>query len=109
MFYAAGEKEGSRDIYPNADGQYLLLEEGEMKVYAAPLVHTVPCVGFVVAENDRPGRLRVEKIAPLVEKNKDALKTKLGLTDANKAYAILKVRYLTLKDDILEMLSKSAF
>jgi len=31
---------GSRDIYPDENGQYKLFEEGEYSVYAAPMRHT---------------------------------------------------------------------
>ena len=52
--------------------------------------HTVPCVGYVITEANRPGRLKFEKIRPIVEKHKLELKGQLGLRDANKVYAILK-------------------
>ena len=119
-----GEQEGGRDIYPDENGVYHLIEAEEggsggtrygangkgvkkkhagnrsgddspsvtslLTVKAAPMQHTVPCVGFVITEANRPGRLRFEKIRPLVEAHKDALKEQLGLRDANKVYAILK-------------------
>ena len=85
-----GEREGSRDIYPDENGCYKLLEEGDFTVTAAPMQHTVPCVGYVVSENNKPGKLKVETIGPIVERNRDLLKDQLKLRDANKAYAILK-------------------
>ena len=85
-----GELEGSRDIYPDCHGNYLVFEEGDFTVQAAPMQHTVPCVGYVVQEKTKPGRLKVEKISSVVERNKAQLKEKLGLQDGNKVYAILK-------------------
>ena len=35
--------------------------------------HSVPCVGFVVTEKGRPGKLNVDRAMPLVEENKEAL------------------------------------
>ena len=35
-----GEKEGSRDIYPNDDGTYSLFENENVEVRAAPMQHT---------------------------------------------------------------------
>lgn len=45
-------------------------------VRAAPMVHTVPCVGFVVAESSRPGALNAGLVDPLIQTNHDALKEK---------------------------------
>ena len=85
-----GEREGSRDIYPDEKGCYQLFNEGDYTVTAAPMQHTIPCVGYVVNENNKPGRLKVESLSPVVERNRDLLKKQLNLRDANKAYAILK-------------------
>ncbi len=112
-----GEQEGGRDIYPDENGHYHLIEgqsggsggsrksrkEGRggtgddspavtdlLTVKAAPMQHTVPCLGYVVSESNRAGRLKFEKIRPLVEQHKEELKSQLGLRDANKVYAILK-------------------
>jgi len=85
-----GEQEGGRSIYPDENGHYHLFEEGELTVKAAPMQHTVPCVGFVVSEANRVGRLKVEEIQPIIEKHKTALATKYGLRDANKIYGVLK-------------------
>ena len=41
-----------------------------MSVKAAPMQHTIPCVGYVVQEDERAGRLNIEKIRPLVEQHK---------------------------------------
>ena len=35
-----GEKDGSRDIYPNEDGTYNLFENENVEVRAAPMQHT---------------------------------------------------------------------
>ena len=85
-----GEREGSRDIYPDKNGCYHLFEEGGFTVSAAPMQHTVPCVGYVVTEKDKPGTLKADDIGPIVERNKDLLKKQLKLADVNKAYAVLK-------------------
>lgn len=112
-----GEQEGGRDIYPDENGVYHLIEAEDggsggtrksgsrkknrsgddspsvtslLTVKAAPMQHTVPCVGYVVTEANRPGRLKFDRIQALVEEHKEALKEQLGLRDANKVYAILK-------------------
>lgn len=53
------------------------------------MVHTVPCVGFVVTERPKPGRLRAEHVAPIVARNRDALKAQ-GVADPNKIFRLLK-------------------
>lgn len=85
-----GEQEGGRDIYPDENGHYRLFEEDGVEVMAAPLQHTVPCVGFVINEKPRQGSLRIDKVKDLVEKNSVELKKQLNLSDARKAFAILK-------------------
>ena len=41
-----------------------LLDEEGWSVRAAPLAHTAPCVGFVVEEAGKPGRLVPEVALP---------------------------------------------
>jgi len=84
-----GEREGSRDIYPDSNGHFHLFSEEGMTVKAAAMEHTVPCVGFVVTEQDRPGSLKPELVKATVEANKVALKEKLGGTHM-KVYKDLK-------------------
>ena len=86
-----GELEGGRDILPDENGNYHLLDEGDLVVKAAPMQHTIPCVGYVITEKTRPGRLKVDEIKDIVEANKEELKTILKLRDANKIYARLKL------------------
>jgi ribonuclease BN (tRNA processing enzyme) len=61
-------EEGGRDIDPvydhpsSSDGApvWEVEDEEEVKVFAAPMSHSVPCVGYVVQEKSKPGRLRDE-------------------------------------------------
>jgi ribonuclease Z len=84
-----GEVAGGRDIYPTADGVWDLLEDENVKIQAAPMVHTVPCVGYVMTEKDRAGRLRAEHVRPIVERNREALRAQ-GMDDPNKIFRALK-------------------
>jgi ribonuclease Z len=76
------------DLYPErvlaADGteslQWRLVEEEGFAVRAAPLQHTVQCVGYVVRESDRPGRLRIEDVLPRLEANREGLRA-VGVRD----------------------------
>mmetsp|Transcript_2852 Transcript_2852/g.6135 ORF Transcript_2852/g.6135 Transcript_2852/m.6135 type:complete len:494 (-) Transcript_2852:63-1544(-) len=72
-----GEREGSRDIYPDSNGHYHLFTEEGITVKAAPLQHTVPCVGYVVTEHDRPGSLKPELVKSVVEANKIKLRSEM--------------------------------
>ena len=86
-----------RDIYPiydhplSNDGApvWEVEDEEDVKVYAAPMSHGIPCVGYVVEEASRPGRLRNEIVQPMVLKNLDALK-EAGLKIPMKALAVIK-------------------
>jgi ribonuclease Z len=84
-----GEEEGGRDIYPDENGHYHLFQEGELRVQAAPMQHTVPCVGYVVAEKARSGRLKVDECKSVLERNRVALRQQ-GVKDPNKILALLK-------------------
>eukprot|EP01039_Chlorochromonas_danica_P009249 gene9249-10212_t len=69
-----GERHGGRDIYPDQKGIYHVVDnEGELSVKAAPLQHSVPCIGYSITENDRLGSLKVDVIKDVVERNREAL------------------------------------
>eukprot|EP00523_Entomoneis_sp_CCMP467_P000091 CAMPEP_0168754586 /NCGR_PEP_ID=MMETSP0724-20121128/19583_1 /TAXON_ID=265536 /ORGANISM="Amphiprora sp., Strain CCMP467" /LENGTH=605 /DNA_ID=CAMNT_0008803081 /DNA_START=295 /DNA_END=2115 /DNA_ORIENTATION=+ len=92
-----GEIEGGRDIYPiydhplSSDGApvWEVEDEEDVKVYAAPMSHGIPCVGYVVHEQPRPGRLRNELVEPIVRRNVDALR-EAGFKIPMKAMAVIK-------------------
>lgn len=92
-----GEVEGGRDIYPDyqhpasSDGApvWEVEDEGEVKVFAAPMSHSIPCVGYVVEEQSKPGRLRDELVVPIVKRNLVALK-EAGFKIPMKAIAVIK-------------------
>jgi ribonuclease Z len=92
-----GEIDGGRDIYPiydhpkSADGApvWEVEDEGDVKVYAAPMSHGIPCLGFVVEELPRPGRLRSEFVEPIVVRNAKALQES-GFRVPMKAMAVIK-------------------
>lgn len=93
-----GEIGDGRDIYPiynhplssndNAP-VYEVLDEGDVTVYAAPMSHSIPCVGYVVEECSKPGRLKPELIKPIVEKNFNGLK-EMGYRLPMKVLATIK-------------------
>ena len=95
-----GELDGGKDIYPSydhpksSDGApvWELFDgtDGEdAKVFAAPMSHGIPCVGYVVEESSKPGRLRDDIVKPIVERNVNALK-EAGFNIPMKAMAVIK-------------------
>lgn len=92
-----GEVDGGRDISPTYDHKlsrggapvWEVEDEGDVKVYAAPMSHSVPCVGYVIEEQSRPGRLRDELVTPIVKRNLVALKD-AGFNIPMKALAVIK-------------------
>ncbi|CAN0326312.1 unnamed protein product, partial [Discosporangium mesarthrocarpum] len=68
-----GEQPGGRDIYPNKDGVFDVCQSERFTVKAAPMKHTIPCVGYVVEESSRPGRLKHEDLEPLLLEHKEAI------------------------------------
>lgn len=94
-----GEVPGGRSIYPtynhecSVDGapvyEIHAADEDDVKVYAAPMSHGIPCVGYVICESQRPGKLRHEYVEPIVRRNAEALKA-AGFTIPMKAMAVIK-------------------
>eukprot|EP00980_Cylindrotheca_fusiformis_P030243 scaffold24603_cov186-Cylindrotheca_fusiformis.AAC.1 len=92
-----GEVDGGQDIYPiynhpkSSDGApvWEVSKEEDVRVFAAPMSHGIPCVGYVVEEQSRPGRLRDDLVKPIVERNLEALK-KAGFSIPMKAMAVVK-------------------
>ncbi|KAL7580217.1 hypothetical protein ACA910_012962 [Epithemia clementina (nom. ined.)] len=92
-----GEIDGGRDIYPiydhplSSDGApvWVVEDEEDVKVFAAPMSHGIPCLGYVVEEQPRPGRLKNEVVEPIVRRNADALKN-AGFHVPMKAMAVIK-------------------
>lgn len=93
-----GEVEGGRNIYPIADHPMsvdgapvwdVVDDETDVKVYAAPMSHGIPCLGYVIQELPRPGRLKQELVEPLVRRNLSALKA-AGFAVPMKAMAVIK-------------------
>lgn len=92
-----GEVDGGRNIYPvynhpkshSGAPVWEVEDEEDVKVYAAPMSHGIPCVGYVVEEQSRPGRLRNELVEPIVKRNIEALK-EAGFKIPMKALAVIK-------------------
>jgi len=93
-----GEVPGGRDIFPiyshplSSYGApvWEILEEGDLRVYAAPTSHTIPTLGYVVEEKTRVGRLRNELIEPIIRQNGDALCKERNLKSPMIAMKIIK-------------------
>jgi ribonuclease Z len=92
-----GEMLGGQDIYPTYDHPqsndgapvWEVLDDGGVSVFAAPMSHGVPCVGYVVQEHDRPGRLMPENVLPVIERNREEL-VKAGVKNPMKLMALIK-------------------
>lgn len=92
-----GEIDGGRQIHPiynhplSSDGApvWEVEDEEDVKVYAAPMSHGIPCLGYVVEELPRPGRLRNDFVEPIVKRNVKALK-EAGFPIPMKAMAVIK-------------------
>lgn len=51
-----GEQRGGRDIYPDSNGHYEIINDGKAIVRATAMKHGVPCVGYCIEEPTKPGR-----------------------------------------------------
>jgi ribonuclease Z len=92
-----GEIDGGRNIFPllnhpqsvNGAPVWLIEDDAEVQVYAAPMSHGIPCVGYVIQEQPRAGRLRNEYVEPIVHRNKAAL-IDAGFAVPMRALAVIK-------------------
>lgn len=92
-----GEVSEGRDIYPQFDHPdcvhgapiWEVENEGDVAVFAAPMSHGIPCVGYVVKEQTKPGRLRPDLVQPIIERNFNALKESV-IRNPLKIMAVIK-------------------
>lgn len=63
--------------------------EDDVCVHAAPMSHSVPCVGYVVTEQDKPGRLKPENVLPVIDRNRQGL-IDAGIRNPMKVMAMVK-------------------
>jgi len=57
---------GDRDIRLHDTGAATIIYQDKFfHVKAVPIAHTVPCVGYIITEEDKPGRLLEEKLREL--------------------------------------------
>lgn len=64
-----GERPGSSDIHPDERGAYDVCAMSTLSVRAAPLKHSIPCVGYVFSEVVGPGGLNPEVVIPFITRN----------------------------------------
>lgn len=79
-----GEVEGGLNLTPRDMKLWWGLFDDdtlEVSVSAAPVRHTVPCVGFVVEEKSKGGRLRPELVLPKLLANAEGLREQWGVRD----------------------------
>ncbi|KNC99081.1 ribonuclease Z [Spizellomyces punctatus DAOM BR117] len=65
---------GSNAAHPNESHWSVLHDpETDMTVTAAPIAHTVPCIGYVIQEPPHPGNINISTLQPHLERNRKAL------------------------------------
>ena len=74
----------------NEEGIYdIPLGHEELSVKAVPLEHTVPCVGYLIEEKKRKGKLNQEYVKEKIHQNQEALK-ELGIPEPKRLYQTIK-------------------
>lgn len=102
---AFGELPGGTDIFPKVDSEGRVTYEicqlsfhdsdhrfnhlNTLTVHAAPIKHSIPCVGYVVTESSQPGTLLIDKIEEIARRNKDGLIAR-GFPLYQKVFAVIK-------------------
>ncbi|KAH7097456.1 Metallo-hydrolase/oxidoreductase [Auriculariales sp. MPI-PUGE-AT-0066] len=68
------ELAGGRNITQAIDGTWRdIYQDNLVRVSAAPILHSVPCLGYVVDELPVPGKIEPKLYTPHIMRNKDAL------------------------------------
>ncbi|RIA81202.1 beta-lactamase-like protein [Glomus cerebriforme] len=60
-------------IDQNNNRSWKIIDEEDYIVSAAPIEHSIPCLGYVINENPIPGNINIELVKPILMRNKDAL------------------------------------
>ncbi|CAM9475244.1 unnamed protein product, partial [Laminaria digitata] len=89
--YRYGEQRGGRNFYPDKKGHFELFRDEKWIVRAAPMKHGMPCVGYCVEEPDRPGRLKIEHVSPILNEHKKAIMKATGRKDVGWLLGALKL------------------
>ncbi|KAJ3099748.1 hypothetical protein HDU97_002774 [Phlyctochytrium planicorne] len=82
------QKDGTEHFHaPPPKGHWLAFQSPRFKVYASPIAHTVPTVGYLIQESPTQGRLKVELAGPILNRNKAALGMKNPMSLLSKLKA----------------------
>ncbi|KAJ3087595.1 hypothetical protein HK102_010704 [Quaeritorhiza haematococci] len=97
------EVEG-RNIYPDTPSNgssptWHVYEDDKLTVRAAPILHSIPALGYVIQEKPAAGRLQIERVSPILQRNKDALFKEQNIKNPNSLLSKLKAgETLTMPD-----------
>jgi len=65
------------NIYMTTDGNnnksWKVIDEENYIILAAPIEHSIPCLGYVFNEKPIPGNIDIELVKPILMRNKEAL------------------------------------
>jgi ribonuclease BN (tRNA processing enzyme) len=90
-----------RRLLPDSDGLWRAFADHNATAVAAPIEHAVPSLAWVFSEPDRPGRLCIEKIRPVLKRNRDALQAR-GITVPERLLGDVKAgKAVTMPDGTL--------
>ncbi|CAM9109111.1 unnamed protein product, partial [Ectocarpus fasciculatus] len=110
-FLRAKDMAESRDLFPDSNGVYQLVapnnkfvnyrgtgkaeikgtdDTSSLAVRAAPMDHSIPCVGFVITELDKRGMLRADRVADIIERNRDQIPAHFEVQRPEHVYKLLK-------------------
>ncbi|RUO96549.1 beta-lactamase-like protein [Jimgerdemannia flammicorona] len=70
---------GRNILIDTANNAWSVLTTDKWSVIAAPIVHSIPSLGYVLTEHPIPGKIDIVTIQPLLARNKDALLREQGV------------------------------
>ncbi|GAA97245.1 uncharacterized protein L969DRAFT_91907 [Mixia osmundae IAM 14324] len=84
----SSEDEGT-DVHRAPDGTWPVCHTDDFVVKAAPIAHTVPCVGYAIQERARRGKFDMAQIGPRLGANAKALKAR-GMSNPHTLLGVIQ-------------------
>ncbi|CAG8438964.1 8340_t:CDS:2 [Ambispora gerdemannii] len=64
---------GENLVIDEAKNQWIVFDDESCTVYAAPIQHSIPCLGYVYHEKPLPGNIDINEVKPPLMRNREAL------------------------------------
>lgn len=88
--YRSERPDGRNMLHDGQERWHNVFASNDWSIHAASLRHTAPCVGYVLNEAPRPGKIDMAHYAPLIKAHADEIRSQLGFANPLQALSILQ-------------------